>query len=84
MTVKESFKRFFIEFAQENFAQVTSENALTIYTAGDKNGRKNLARELYNKMDLIPRKDGLDWQNLLEILEFEIDTELKKIESNEN
>lgn len=36
MNINKEFKKFFIEFAQENFAQVTSDNALTIYTAGAK------------------------------------------------
>ena len=50
MTVKESFKKFFIEFTQENFAQVTGENALTIYIAGDKNGRKRTLEDVRDKL----------------------------------
>ena len=78
MTVKESFKKFFIEFAQENFAQVTSENALTIYTAGDKNGAKRTLEEMKSRLEIKGANEWLGW----EFLDY-IDTELKKMESNE-
>ena len=70
MTVKESFKKFFIEFAQENFAQVTSENALTIYTAGDKNGRKRTLKESRHAHIMLTKTEFINI----------IDTELKKME----
>ncbi len=37
------------------------------------NGRKELAREIYSKLGLTPREDGLDHQNILEICEYEMD-----------
>ena len=43
--INEAFKKWFIEYIQENFAQVETKNGKEIYTAGYKEGRVDALEE---------------------------------------
>ena len=77
------FKEWFIEFVQENFAQVKTKNAETIWNAGAEYGSKQalekIQKILYVNVPENHLENDVTKSTILSKIDKEIDTELEKL-----